>query len=170
MREHYYNSCISIFFDGPLHSNTSYSCDFIISNEVQIGYLILHDDRPQGAPECCIIGQPFHAPPRHFFDHLYLNKWSKQIDESKDGSPFIVDWGGLTLPDAGLFAYGYHRDPYPGANFSIPYAFFFTGNPDQMSSWQYQRFYNFDPTYQSNAKDFQIPLSCATATVCPGWS
>jgi len=167
MREQYLNNCIAIFPFGPLHTNTSYSCDFVILNGDQTAYLVLHEDRPAGAPECCLIGRPFHAPSQNFFSHLYINKWSKQI--GNDSSDIIVDWGGLTLPGAGLFAYGFQRDLYPGTNYSVPYAFYFMGIPDVDAVWQYQVFSNFDPSYQPDLGDFVIPEACADAVVCPGW-
>lgn len=76
MREVYDSRCIPIFFDDVLSINNNYSCDFLNIGDTQTAYLILHDDRPKGAPECCIIGQPFHPPPRNFSDNLYIKKAS----------------------------------------------------------------------------------------------
>jgi hypothetical protein len=76
MREIYDTRCIPIFFSDVLSMNNNYSCDFLNIEATQTAYLILHDDRPQGAPECCIIGQPFHPPPRNFSDNLYIKKAS----------------------------------------------------------------------------------------------
>ena len=76
MREVYDSRCIPIFFTDVLSPNNNFSCDFLNVGATQTAYLILHDDRPKGAPECCIIGQPFHAPPRNFSDNLYIKKAS----------------------------------------------------------------------------------------------
>ncbi len=70
------NGYFPIFFTDVLSANNNYSCDFLNIGATQTAYLILHDDRPKGAPECCIIGQPFHPPPRNFSDNLYIKKAS----------------------------------------------------------------------------------------------
>lgn len=76
MREVYDQRCIPIFFTDVLSGDNNYSCDFLNIADTQTAYLILHDDRPKGAPECCIIGQPFYPPPRNFSDNLYIKKVS----------------------------------------------------------------------------------------------
>ncbi|CAF4730594.1 unnamed protein product, partial [Rotaria sp. Silwood2] len=76
MREVYDQRCIPIFFSDVLSINNNYSCDFLNVGATKTAYLILHDDRPKDAPECCIIGQPFHPPPRNFSDNLYIKKAS----------------------------------------------------------------------------------------------
>lgn len=77
MREVYDKRCIPIFFTDVLSINNNYSCEFLNVGSTKTAYLILHEDRPQGAPECCIIGQPFHPPPRNFSDNLYIKKGSR---------------------------------------------------------------------------------------------
>ncbi len=48
--------------------------------------------KPQniGAPDCCVIGQPFHAPPRNFGDNMPV-KFQSVVGGVK------VDWNAVWL-------------------------------------------------------------------------
>lgn len=166
MREVYDERCIPIFFTDVLSINNNYSCDFLNVGSTQTAYLILHDDRPKGAPECCIIGQPFHPPPRNFSDNLYIKKVSTIED-------IDIDWNGLTLDDAGIFLYGFYNKttkiPYDPIPASRPYVFYMMGAP-QIATWMYQKFGDWDPFNKPDQSIWDIPNSCQEATVCPGWS
>lgn len=57
---------------------------------VQVGatntsYVVLHEDKPPTAPDCCIIGRPFHAPPRDFTTLM-------PVQSSSPVGDVMVDW------------------------------------------------------------------------------
>lgn len=53
-----------------------------------ISYVLLHEDRPRNAPECCIIGQPFHAPPQDFSSSMPIH-----YTETVEGN--VIDWNAI---------------------------------------------------------------------------
>jgi len=159
MREVYSTRCIPIFFTGVFSANNNFSCDFLNVASTQTAYMITHDDRPIGAPECCIIGQPFHPPPVNFASNM-TDKSSQTIGGIQ------VDWNAITLPDAGIFNFGFVANS-TSQGFSTPYVFYMMGAP-QVASWLYQKFENFAPEHPSE-KWWKIPESCDEAVVCPGW-
>ncbi len=50
--------------------------------------MVLHEDRPHNAPECCIIGQPFHAPPQDFSSLMPLH-WTETVGDD------VIDWNAI---------------------------------------------------------------------------
>jgi hypothetical protein len=92
MREQYDSFCIPVFYapHTSMGASNDYSCDFINVGITNTSYVVLHEDRPAGAPECCmmpalratvsclmlpgIIGRPFHGPPRNFSASMPI-KW-----------------------------------------------------------------------------------------------
>jgi len=160
MREVYNQRCIPIFFSGVFAANNNFSCDFLNVASSKTSYLITHDDIPIGAPECCIIGQPFHPPPVNFAANM-TEKSSQTIDGVK------VDFSAISLPDAGIFSLGFVSNS-TSQDYSTPYVFYMMGAP-QIASWLYQKFKNF-VVEKPDGKWWEIPDSCNDAVVCPGWS
>jgi len=159
LREVYEEKCIPIFMDGPLSKNNNWKCDFINVANTNTAYFITHDDRPIGAPPCCIIGRPFHPPHPNFAVNM-----TERTTSIIDG--VTVDWSSLSLTDSGLFSFGFvHQEN--SLSYSIPYAFYFLGAP-QISSWVYQSFDHFE-VVKPNQHWWNIPDSCINAKECPGW-
>lgn len=92
-----------------------YSCDFINVGATNTSYVVTHDDRPEGVPACCIIGRPFHGPPRNF-SHRMPVRWSAPVPTGN--STTLVDWNAVWDKDAGIFNYGFNADT------SSPFAFY----------------------------------------------
>ena len=141
MKEVYDSFCIPVF-GNPLASmghGNKYSCDFLNVGATNTSYVILHSDKPHNAPSCCIIGQPFHAPPPDFSTLMPIH-WTDKVGE------IAVDWNAiydkyvvyfrvvlsklvilidscvlcfLHLRDAGIFNYGFVSDSE-----NIPFAFY----------------------------------------------
>lgn len=53
-----------------------------------ISYVVLHKDKPRNAPDCCIIGKPFHAPPPDFSTLMPIHWTAKVADVA-------VDWNAI---------------------------------------------------------------------------
>lgn len=90
MKEEYDEYCIPVF-GNPLTQmgrENAYSCDFLNVGETNTSYVLLHDDRPEHAPECCIIGRPFHAPPPDFAKLMPV-AWTEPVGEVS------VDWSAV---------------------------------------------------------------------------
>lgn len=157
MREQYDSYCIPVFFapDNPMGQRNDYSCDFINVGLTNTSYVVLHDDRPAGAPECCIIGRPFHGPPRNFSRNMPV-QWREPYDANT-----TVDWFAVYDKDAGIFNYGFDHST------SDPFAFYMKGVP-YLANWMWQRFYEFKAIPPS-PEVWTVPDSCATAIACPGW-
>ena len=155
MRESYESYCIPVFGDptAPMGVRNDYSCDFINVGATNTSYVVTHEDRPEGVPECCIIGRPFHPPPQDFHKAMPV-KWTETI------SGQTVDWGAIYDKDAGIFNYGFTSN-------STPYVFYMKGVP-WIANWMWQPFENFR-TVAPPAEVWNIPHSCASATACPGW-
>jgi hypothetical protein len=118
---------------------------------------VLHEDRPRGTPECCIIGKPFHAPPPDFPTLMPIH-WTEDIG---DGN--VVDWNAVYDKDAGIFSYGFVSN-----STNIPFAFYMKGVP-WIANWMWQRFTNFQENVVPPQNVWEIPAACQTATACPGW-
>jgi hypothetical protein len=156
MRESYDNYCIPVFGDptNNMGVRNDYSCDFINVGTTNTAYVILHEDRPVGAPECCIIGKPFHAPPRNFSSQLPV-KWRDNYRES------LIDWNAVFDKDAGIFNYGFD------VKNEVPFAFYMKGVP-WIANWMWQKFYDFE-TVVPSSDVWKLPKACDAATRCPGW-
>eukprot|EP00604_Paraphysomonas_vestita_P002380 CAMPEP_0174820604 /NCGR_PEP_ID=MMETSP1107-20130205/4536_1 /TAXON_ID=36770 /ORGANISM="Paraphysomonas vestita, Strain GFlagA" /LENGTH=223 /DNA_ID=CAMNT_0016036253 /DNA_START=236 /DNA_END=907 /DNA_ORIENTATION=- len=157
MKEEYYQYCIPVFGNPltPMGRWNKYSCDFLNVGSTNTSYVVLHDDRPPGAPECCIIGRPFHAPPPNFSTLMPIANTSPVGDT-------LVDWFSVYDKDAGIFSYGFETDKE-----SIPYAFYMKGVP-WVANWMWQKFDNFrDDTPEASV--WEIPAACSKAVACPGW-
>lgn len=90
MKEEYDEYCIPVFgnpFSSMGHGN-KYSCDFLNVGATNTSYVILHQDKPRNAPDCCIIGRPFHAPPQDFAQSMPLH-WTEKVGET------LVDWNAV---------------------------------------------------------------------------
>jgi hypothetical protein len=157
MKEEYDTHCIPIFPDPTtgMGSRNDYSCDFLNVGHTDTAYVVLHDDKPEDAPSCCVIGRPFHPPPPNFADNMPL-KWTEQVGDTQ------VDWHALYDAQAGIFQYGFDR------NNSHPYGFKMRVMP-WIATWAYQPFFNFRPVDDSPSGTWDIPAECATADICPGW-
>ena len=154
MRESYYQRCIPVFPYGSLSGWNDFSCDFITINSNHTAYLILNEtDKPKDAPDCCIIGQPFHVPPKTFANGLTV-KFQSMVDNVN------VNWNAIWLSGAGIFNYGFNHD-------NIPWIFYMQGIPD-VANWCYQKFYNFN-TVKPDQHVWTIPPKCYDAKHCPGW-
>jgi len=156
MRESYDKYCIPVFGDptNPMGNRNDYSCDFINSYKTNTAYVVLHDDRPEGTPTCCIIGYPFHAPPPDFSRNMPL-KWLGTVGTTH------VAWHAVYDKDAGIFNYGFDADT------SVPFAFYMTGVP-WLANWCWQKFDNFSPEVPED-QFFDVPTECEGAIRCPGW-
>ena len=178
MREHYDTKCLPIFPDEPfavldssdnLYARINFSCDFYTLNDNNTAYTVFHDDRPEGAPECCIIGNPFRAPPYDWFQNL-PSKWQYQPFTTSDE---FVDMRNGYLIDMKNVSYGFWNEliesPVDGEKYSAPFVFYFTGLPPY--PWLYQRFYNVTIVDGINLDDARLPNSCLNESVtwCPGW-
>jgi len=167
MIEVYNQRCIPIWYTGPLAPNNNFSCDFINIGSTQTSYLVLHEDKPVGAPDCCIVGQPFHSPPPDFIRN-FTNISYQTIDGVN------VDWFSVVLDDAGLFSYGFVNNSLtPPLSWSTPYAFYMVGLSMDSSSninpiWMYQVFERFQDTTPDNSR-WSIPSVCKYALPCPGF-
>eukprot|EP00486_Rosalina_sp_Unknown_P004550 CAMPEP_0201577476 /NCGR_PEP_ID=MMETSP0190_2-20130828/23895_1 /ASSEMBLY_ACC=CAM_ASM_000263 /TAXON_ID=37353 /ORGANISM="Rosalina sp." /LENGTH=178 /DNA_ID=CAMNT_0048009567 /DNA_START=421 /DNA_END=957 /DNA_ORIENTATION=- len=154
MRESYYQRCIPVFPFGSLSGRNDFSCEFVTLNSNHTAYLILNKtDKPPNAPDCCIIGQPFHAPPRTFADGLQV-KFESMVDGTH------VNWNAVWLEGAGIFNYGFNEE-------NVPFIFYMQGIPD-VANWLYQKFTNFQEV-RPPQNTWKIPQSCYDAKHCPGW-
>lgn len=173
LREQYKSKCIPIFSQGSLSKTNNYSCDFINvvnntndmyneytnnSNFTGAAYVVFHEDRPLGAPECCIVGKPFHPPIRDFSHGLSV-KYQTITDDK------VVDWSAIWLNDSGIFSFGFlNNSP---KEYGIPFAFYFRGIP-WIANWCYQLFSNFT-IEEPNNNVWTLPDACSSAQACPGW-
>lgn len=128
------------------------------SDVVQAAYVVLHSDRPEDAPECCIIGYPFHPPGQDFAKGLSV-KYQNMVGDT------LVDWNAVWLAGAGVFSYGF-RDDSP-KDYGVPYGFYMHGLPPS-GYWCYQKFDNFTLN-KPNDNVWDVPDACKFATHCPGW-
>jgi hypothetical protein len=90
MAEVYNEYCIPVFGDptNPMGAHNHYSCEFLNVGTTNTSFVLTFADRPVGAPECCIIGQPFHAPPPDFRSKMPM-QWSSIVQDT------VVDWNAL---------------------------------------------------------------------------
>jgi hypothetical protein len=158
MKETYETFCIPVFGDpnATMGSTNNYSCDFLNVGSTNTSYVVLHDDRPPGAPECCIIGRPFHPPPPDFHRAMPV-KWNSDV------GPVNVDWGAVWDIDAGIFNYGFVAN-----STAVPFAFYMEVVP-WVAYWAWQPFSQWRPVVPP-ADVWSIPDACLTAEVCPGWN
>jgi hypothetical protein len=58
LQEVYDSFCIPVFGDPlvPMGRWNGYSCDFLNVGATNTSYVVLHADKPRGAPDCCVIG------------------------------------------------------------------------------------------------------------------
>jgi len=176
MRESYYNRCLPIFPAPPLMANNNYSCDFYTLNNNNTAYMVLHDDKPEGAPDCCVIGNPFRCPPQDFFQNLPIKRQSIEpfnnaVEPGSEGpnDTQVIDWSTVNVTGMKEVLYGFVND-YDGSQ-SVPFAFLFRGGPwIKNANWCYQRFYKFNSTRPS-PDEYSVPSSCSQddVTWCPGW-
>jgi len=176
MRESYYNRCLPIFPGSPLDSGT-YSCDFYTLNDHNTAYTVFHDDKPEGAPNCCVLGNPFRCPPQDFFEKLPVRFQSvepfnnaAEPGTEDPSAEQVIDWRTANLTATMKeVAYGFVNE-YNGSR-NVPFAFLFRGGPWVANAgWCYQRFYHFEARRPSvNAS--VLPASCLEdeVTWCPGW-
>lgn len=159
MREVYEQYCIPVFGDpsSPMGAANNYSCEFLNVGATNTSFVVLHDDRPAGLPECCIIGKPFHPPPPTFAAALPV-KWSEVVMGT------VVDWNAVYDNEAGIFAYGFTGT---GPAAGTPFAFYMKGVP-WIANWMWQIFSDFQPVVPPETT-WEVPSACATATRCPGW-
>jgi hypothetical protein len=149
--------CIPVFGNplSPMGAHNKYSCDFLNVGATNTSYVVLHEDKPRGAPDCCIIGRPFHPPPQQFHKNM-PTRWNEP-----DVGGVSVDWGAVYDESAGIFNYGF------SASTGLPFAFYMQGVP-WVAQWMWQRFAT--PTATSPpAEVWEIPSSCLSAEPCPGW-
>ncbi|KAL6048270.1 AMOP domain-containing protein [Balamuthia mandrillaris] len=161
MRESYDKYCIPVFGDptSSMGSRNDFSCDFINVGVSKTAFVVLHEDRPAGAPECCIIGRPFHPPPQDFARGMPV-KWR----DNKAGA--AVDWNAVWDKDAGIFNYGFQGTD---SEVAPPFAFYMKGVP-WIANWMWQRFSNFSAT-TPDPSVWNLPPACFADGVgpCPGW-
>jgi len=157
MIESYESYCIPVFGDpnSSMGSQNHYSCDFINSALTQTAYVVLHEDRPQGSPKCCIIGTPFHPPPPDFTEKMPV-KWIANNGNDQ------VAWNAVYDNEAGIFNYGFSVDT------KIPYGFYMMGVP-WIANWMWQSFSNFQEVVPDEHL-WDLPNECFSAIACPGWS
>jgi len=157
MIESYETFCIPVFGDpnSGMGTENKYSCDFVNSATTQTAYVVLHEDRPEGSPECCIIGYPFHPPPQNFTIKMPV-KWVANNGED------LVAWNAVYDNEAGIFNYGFN------VLTKQPYAFYMTGVP-WIANWCWQPFSNFQEVVPDEHL-WDLPAACDTAVACPGWS
>jgi len=153
MRESYETYCIPVFAEGVMAMRNDFACDFI--NVDNASFVITHEDRPIGVPPCCIIGEPFHPPPRNFHTRMPRH-WRSKVGDVQ------VDWGAVWDKEAGIFAYGFE-----GKSVDVPFAFYMKGVP-WMAAWMWQRFQNFERVEPDPAV-WELPKTCEIARPCPGW-
>uniref|UniRef100_A0A7S2TPM8 Uncharacterized protein n=1 Tax=Lotharella oceanica TaxID=641309 RepID=A0A7S2TPM8_9EUKA len=163
MTEIYDNYCIPVFGDpsSPMGSRNDFACQFLNVN--QAAYVLSWKSGdpsrktppPPGIPACCIIGEPFHPPPRNFSHRMPVN-WNARVEGG-----LSVDWSAVYDKDAGIFAYGFEDES------SVPHAFYMKGVP-WLASWMYQRFAHFQAGVEPPASFWDLLQSCAGATACPG--
>eukprot|EP00039_Didymoeca_costata_P012287 m.176280 g.176280 ORF g.176280 m.176280 type:complete len:248 (-) comp15441_c0_seq10:2804-3547(-) len=160
MREIYHDECVPIFRNG-----SQWSCDFLNVNK--ISYLVLHEDRPQDYPECCVFLDPWVPPKPDFPSTLpFLKNTTLQ-----DGST-VMWWQSTNVPpsEGGPFGYGFHEN---GKGDLIPYAFYFgafwnyaNGTIGQAFTEQY--FTNFT-IGKPPPSIWELPPACSGAKKCSFW-
>ena len=158
MKEVYDEYCIPVFGNPftPMGHGNKYSCDFLNVGSTNISYVVLHEDRPKLSPKCCIIGQPFHAPPPDF-SKLMPTQWTEKVGE------VLVDWNVVYDKDAGIFSYGFKTESE-----NTPFAFYMKGVP-WIANWMWQTFYDYQPNTLPPNEVWKIPKDCQSAVACPGW-
>lgn len=159
MKEVYDEYCIPVF-GNPFSSmgrGNKYSCDFLNVGTTNISYVVLHADKPANAPDCCIIGKPFHAPPPDF-PTLMPTQWTELVGDT------MVDWNVIYDKDAGVFSYGFTSS----STESVPFAFYMKGVP-WVANWMWQAFSDFKKNEMPPDEVWDIPAACGSAVACPGW-
>eukprot|EP00041_Stephanoeca_diplocostata_P015025 m.284044 g.284044 ORF g.284044 m.284044 type:complete len:263 (+) comp19897_c0_seq1:258-1046(+) len=166
MRETYHDACVPIFPHGSL-----WSCDFLNVNETS--YLLQHDDRPQGQPECCVFLKPWLPPKPSFGGTL---KFLKNTSESSIGGATVMWWQsvGVTPEQGGPFGYGWQVSERAGTSPVLtPYAFSFGGfwnwaNGSYSGAYTVQYFSEFK-AQKPPAETWTLPASCSDAQPCTNW-
>jgi hypothetical protein len=170
MRETYKDACVPIFPNGSM-----WSCDFV--NVDGASYLLQHEDRPPGQPECCVFLKPWSPPRPSFADSLaYLRNtttadgstvmwWQSTNVSVEDGGPFGYGWRVAQRVDND--ATGAHDDVL------IPHAFYFGAfwtfaNGTNGEAYTLQTFADFDASPPPPGT-FDLPPSCSAAKACTNW-
>jgi len=152
MREDYMSFCIPVF--AAFNSN-DFNCSFINRGDSNTSFVLFGPTRPKGAPECCIIGRPFHPPPPNFAAAMPLH-----YRDSAAGK--IIDWNVVWDKEAGPFAYGFSEN-------AAPAYFYMEGIMADAPLWMWQDFSNYQPGEVPPATSWVIPDACNEAKACPGW-
>lgn len=99
----YHDSCVPIFPNGSM-----WSCDFL--NVGGVSYLLQHEDRAPGQPECCIFLKPWN-PPAPGFVQASGAKFLKNT--TINGR--VSRWWQADVPQSagGPFGYGFYDNNEP---------------------------------------------------------
>jgi hypothetical protein len=102
-------ACVPIFVGG-----SGWSCDFLNVNGTS--FLLQHDDRFPGQPECCVFEPRWNPPAPSFLENVPLFKTTTLNSE-------LVDWFQLnvSIANGGPFGYGFFRRS------KVPAGFYFGG-------------------------------------------
>lgn len=153
MQETFDQFCVPLFFDltSPLAYSNNYSCKQL--NVGGVAYAILSDDRPESAPECCIVGQPMYAPSPSWADGM-ARRW-----RDMDGD-VPVDWNASWDAEDGIHAFGWN------SNTTYAHALYSRG-PAYLANWVYMLFGELQEV-EPPASVWEVPEACASATPCMG--
>ena len=161
LRETYHDICVPIFPGGA-----EWSCDFLNTNGA--AYLLQHDDRAPGQPECCVFERPWSPPAPDFLSHAGLPYLK---NTTYDGTT-VMWWQTTDVPPSsgGPFGYGYSVQDDGSL---APYAFYFggfwrraNGTLEQASTMQYYEDFRAEKPPPST---WELPAACAAAPNCTNW-
>ena len=171
MRETYEDACVPIFPKGSM-----WSCDFL--NVGGTSYLLQHEDRAAGQPECCVFEKQWSPPRPSFGSSLaYLRNTT-----AADGST-VMWWQStnVSVEEGGPFGYGWRvaqgdgDATHAGSQRAvlIPHAFYFGAfwtfaNGTNGEAYTLQTFADFN-TAAPPAGTFDLPPSCSAAKMCTNW-
>eukprot|EP00050_Salpingoeca_kvevrii_P008509 m.303303 g.303303 ORF g.303303 m.303303 type:complete len:252 (-) comp15823_c0_seq1:59-814(-) len=156
LREVYPDYCVPIFVNG-----SEWSCDFL--NVDGTSYLLQHEDRPAGQPECCVFLKPFYPPPPDF-----LQRAGAHFLRNTTINGATSSWWQLDVPQdqGGPFGYGFYSN-------NVPSAFYFGGfwhyaNGTNAMAMTTQYYSDFDPS-PPPASTWDLPSACDNAQPCTNW-
>lgn len=157
LREVYHDACVPIFSNG-----SQWSCDFLNLNGTS--YLLQHEDRPEGQPECCIFLQPWNPPAPDFLAHSGA-KFLRNT--THNGATVMWFQSDVSPQQGGPFGYGYAADGV------TPVGFYFGGfwnyaNGTFTGSMIMQYYEDFDRS-PPPASTWALPKSCEQANKCTNW-
>eukprot|EP00040_Diaphanoeca_grandis_P038987 m.257869 g.257869 ORF g.257869 m.257869 type:complete len:237 (-) comp35802_c0_seq1:188-898(-) len=164
MRETYHDMCVPIFPKGSM-----WSCDFLNVNN--ISYLLQHEDRAAGQPECCIFEKPWVPPRPTFGDTLFFKTTTTEIINN---APTKVQWWeskGVSVQDGGPFGYGWYES---AKETLVPYAFYFgafwnNANGTFTPAFTLQNWGNTFVAGTPPESVWVVPASCNSAKPCSNW-